>query len=359
MTTTDEIKQPLLNHIAVPPDRARVRFLDADRSEALNSQPSTLNSSPKVTCLILTYNEEARIRTALTHALQWADEVVVVDKGSTDATCQIALDMFAEVSRLNARGGAPGQSENLGQTPGFEHKPTGRVGGIPFSSQGHERYEDMVAWARHDWVWHFTPGEVPTKACIETAKHLLGDDVDLILVPMHYFSFGEHHPHSPWAGGWQPRLYHRRRVTFTGIAHDPIRPFRGMNSPGRVCRMDGPASCYVLHQTHATAESFIRSHTDYAINEAQKDTPERVLAQAFYQMQAHQHVFSSNPRLAGQHIGWQLYWLQVALHAWGKLHPTIPADYAARAKDMLALHWSTGELRTDAGLAAASNGTPS
>ena len=96
-----------------------------------------------ITCLILTYNEESRIHIALTHALAWADEVIVLDKHSTDSTREIALRMGA------------------------------RVHLIPFSRQGHERYEDMIAPATHDWVWHFTPGEVPTRRVIEEARRLL------------------------------------------------------------------------------------------------------------------------------------------------------------------------------------------
>lgn len=266
----------------------------SDQSAIPNPQ-----SAIKISCLILTYNEEHRIRTALTHALKWADEVIVLDKGSTDSTAALARGAGARVHQ------------------------------IPFSRQGHERYEDMVAPATHDWVWHFTPGEVPTPACIAKGRGMIGDHADLILVPMHYYSFGVHHPASPWAGGWQARLYNRRRVTFTGVAHDPIRSDR---QPWVMPR-DG--DCYVLHQTHSTAEAFIRSHADYAINEAQKDAPDRVLAQAIHQMQVHHRIFSSTPELQGQHIGWQLYWLMVALHAWSRMNPRIPADYHARAAESL------------------------
>ena len=37
----------------------------------------------KITALILTYNEEKRIRIAVSHALKWADEVCVVDIASS------------------------------------------------------------------------------------------------------------------------------------------------------------------------------------------------------------------------------------------------------------------------------------
>ena len=50
----------------------------------------------KVTATVITLNEEANIEAALT-SLRWADEVVVVDSGSTDATVAIARRHGARV----------------------------------------------------------------------------------------------------------------------------------------------------------------------------------------------------------------------------------------------------------------------
>lgn len=284
-----------------------------------------LPSEIKITCLILTYNEEHRIRTALTHALKWADEVIVVDKGSTDRTAEIAIQMGARVHQ------------------------------IPFSPQGHERYEDMVAPATHDWVWHFTPGEVPTPRVIYAARELVGDGVDLIRIPTKLWSFGVHDPRSPWGLGYQPRLYHKGRVRFTGVCHAPIEA-----APNRIAHVEycppgfsaikaaeakpGKAGAeeirtdpglaadsngtFVYHPTHATAASFIRSHADYAINEARRAEPDLVFAQAIHQSNAHDQAFASNPDLLCQQIAWKIYWLQTALHA-AELQRgrDIPAEY--------------------------------
>jgi len=301
---------------------------------ALNSQLSALSSSPKITCLILAYNEEARIRTALSHATRWADEVIVLDKESTDRTIEI-VHRFADDSGLSARGGAPGQSEIVGQTPGPQQRATVRVHHIPFSRQGHERYEDMVAPASNDWVWHFTPGEVPTPRVIYAAKELLAESdsqpstlnsqLALIRIPTKLWSFGVHDPRSPWGIGYQPRLYHKGRVQFTGICHYPIEA-----AENRTAMVPVGEDCYVFHPTHPTADAFIRSHADYCVNEAAKDLPERVLAQAFYQIQAHDQAFRQNPDLLCQQIAWQIYWLQTALHA-AERHRArdIPAEYRA------------------------------
>ena len=131
----------------------------------------------KVTCTILTYNEESRVRIALTHALKWADEVLVIDKGSGDNTCDIAREMGAHVYT------------------------------IPFSKQGHEDIASYCHYAMHDWVWGFTPGEVPQRKCIENALKLATDDSDVVVIPHKYYSFGQHHKDSPWYYSGQLRLF--------------------------------------------------------------------------------------------------------------------------------------------------------
>lgn len=273
-----------------------------------DSQVSNLKSEipaaprPPVTCIILAYNEAARIRFAVTHALQWADEVVVVDKSSTDDTREIATSLGA------------------------------RVAVIPFSRQGFECIATMVAQASHDWVWVFTPGEVPTKGCIAAGLRLVGDSLDLVYVPMHYFSFGIHHPASPWAGGHHPRLYHRQRVTFTGRAHDALRA-------QRVAKIEYGEDCFVLHQTHATAESFMRSHTDYMAGEAALDTPEVCINRAIRQSAAYDQVFRTHPDLLPHQLAWKLYWYGVALHAWERATESIPEAYRRRAQEMLTKEW--------------------
>jgi hypothetical protein len=240
-------------------------------------------SKPKVTCTILTYNEAARIRIALAHAFKWADEVVVVDKGSTDPTCEIAHQMGA------------------------------RIYDIRFSRQGHEDMSEYVQATSHDWIWAFTPGEA-------------------IVIPMKYYSFGLHHGKSPWSWSGQLRLFNRKRVEFTGVCHNAI-------TAKRIVRMDPNENCYILHQTHSDADSFMRAHADYMKNEAQNGTPEEVMQRAGGMIKKYGHPMAEFPELQGQLFGWQIYWLGVAMHAWFRQNPDVRDQYAKRAGEMLLLEW--------------------
>lgn len=256
----------------------------------------------KVSCLILTYNEEDRIRLPLTHALKWADEVIVADKNSGDNTRDIAEGMGAKVFS------------------------------IPFSPQGHEKHEQFVGYAKNDWVWGFTPGEVPTKEMIEAGLSMVGEARELIMIPHKYYSFGIHHRASPWSISYQPRLYNRSKVTFTGVAHEPIRANKVEHVPYSDTR-------YVLHQTHASAPDFMRSHADYMINEAQNGEPKAVIKRALDQLSAWDSAWKGNQELFPQAMGWKLYWLGVALHAWERENPETKQQYHKRALDLLDSDW--------------------
>ena len=51
----------------------------------------------KLTVCVITKNEEAKIQRCLS-SVQWADEIIVVDSGSTDQTVALATKTGAKVS---------------------------------------------------------------------------------------------------------------------------------------------------------------------------------------------------------------------------------------------------------------------
>ncbi len=265
----------------------------------------------KITCCILTYNEAERIRIALTHAFKWADEVCVIDKGSTDETRTIAENLGAKVYVMN------------------------------YTRQGHEDLVQYSSFASNDWLWCFTPGEVPTKALIERGRELVySGKYDLIRVPMMYFSFGIHHEKSPWSWSLQPRLYNRKHVVFSGQAHNPIGAERFFN-------IEPTEHIYVLHQTHSDAQGFMRAHADYMINEANQGTPEEAMARAMAWIGRFDEAFKANQELIPQAWGWKIYWLGVLLHAWERQAPSVKKQYKERAEKFLVNEWGGIQTATD------------
>jgi glycosyltransferase involved in cell wall biosynthesis len=60
-----------------------------------------MTTSPRkrlpITVVVLTYNEESNLGDCLSSVHQWADRIFVVDSGSTDGTCEVAVRLGAEL----------------------------------------------------------------------------------------------------------------------------------------------------------------------------------------------------------------------------------------------------------------------
>lgn len=272
-------------------------------------QPDAL--ATQVSCCILTYNEEHRISHALRHALKWADDVVVVDKGSTDRTREIA-----------AQAGA-------------------RVELVAFSPQGHESHEDVIGFAKHDWIFSFTPGEIPTRQLIRQTRTLLdrqADSIDGVLLPIYYFSFGHHDEtgRSPWAADFQPRVFHRRRARIRKVVHAHV----VLQRPARI---EFAPECFVLHQTHATATGFLASHAAYAEAECLDNPPDEKFRHALQMLDRFSLSHLTNDdrdALKMQALGWTAYWSQIALRCAETLaNRNVPEEYRERADRLLAQQW--------------------
>lgn len=268
-------------------------------------------STPKISCVIGTYNEEARITCALTHALQWADEVIIVDKSSTDKTPEIAARMGA------------------------------RVVTVPWSPQGHERVTETMQLPANDWVFFFTAGEIPSRGLIAAMKEAVDTlpDLALIMVPVAFFSFGINNPRSVWRNNSQFRAIHRRRASISNTVHANF----GCDPANRII-IPMTQGCYLLHQTHATVADFVRSHVDYMSAEAAgaQDLNAK-LAEAREMITANEANFSAHPEIEIHAHAWKLYWHGVALHCMEALAggPTAPIEYLARAERVLAREWAT------------------
>jgi hypothetical protein len=193
-------------------------------------------------CLVLTYNEEKRLRVFFQHVDKWAAKVVIVDKSSTDATRDIA------------------------------HAAGAAVVTIPFSKQGHERpstYHDEVvsALGGDRWIIGLTPGEIPTRKLIDSIKHAVASPtvqhVDVGLIPIKIYSFGTHDPNGPWGTSvmLQPRLYYSGRVQYEDKMHQALK----LTSASVMFNFT--ADQYVFHPTHRSFESFLNAHIDYAVGE--------------------------------------------------------------------------------------------
>lgn len=144
----------------------------------------------KVSVYIIAYNEADKIAAAV-QSVTWADEVLVLDSNSTDATAKIASELGATVKQ------------------------------IPFTTFGKLR-NDAIAACTHDWVFSLDADERCTPAArAEIEKVLAQPDADAYYVPRRNWFMGRWIRHSGWYPDYrQPQLFRKTALVFND--HDEV-----------------------------------------------------------------------------------------------------------------------------------------
>jgi glycosyltransferase involved in cell wall biosynthesis len=176
---------------------------------------------PRISAIVVCFNEEANIRACL-DSIRWCDEIVVVDSYSTDRTLEI-VRQFTE--RVFVR-----------DWPGYR-----------------EQKQFALDQARYEWVLNLDADERVSpelRAEIERELSRGEPDVDGFMIPRLVFYLGR------WwyRGGWYPdhrlRLFRREKVRWGGI-----NPHEKVLIDGRTRRLSGN----LLHFTYANASEHLET----------------------------------------------------------------------------------------------------
>lgn len=141
--------------------------------------------TPKISAVVIGYNDEPNIRACL-ESIRWADEIIFVDSYSTDATARIAAEFTDKV---------------------FQHK---------FEAFGKLRNE-AVAHASNDWIFSLDTDERATPEIRDEIRTLLsrGPDAVAYFVPRRNFFLGRWIRHCGWYPDYrQPQFFHRRHMRY-------------------------------------------------------------------------------------------------------------------------------------------------
>jgi glycosyltransferase involved in cell wall biosynthesis len=140
----------------------------------------------KISAYIIAYNEAEKIAAAVSSVL-WADEVIVADSGSTDATAAIAQSLGARVVQ------------------------------IPFSGFGDLRNRAVEA-CTHDWIFSLDADERCTPQVRDEVLKLLASQPphDAYRVPRRNFMMGRWIKGSGWYPNFrQPQLFRKGALRYT------------------------------------------------------------------------------------------------------------------------------------------------
>ena len=149
-------------------------------------------SSPKISALAITYNEEENIERYV-ESLSFADEIIIVDSFSTDATAELA-------KKYNVK---------------FLQKEF-----INFSDQRNFAIEQ----AKNDWIVFFDLDEVVTPELEEEIKRSVTEKDDTIayFVKRKFHFMGRHIRFGGWQSDKAIRVFNKNYCSYNGLVHEVI-----------------------------------------------------------------------------------------------------------------------------------------
>jgi glycosyltransferase involved in cell wall biosynthesis len=185
----------------------------------------------KISATIIAFNEERRIARAI-ESLRCADEIIVVDCGSTDRTVEIASHLGARI--------------------------------IDAPWEGYARQKNLAAGAAaHDWILSIDADEALSEALEGEIWQLKksGPDFDAYTVPRMAQYLGRWILHSGWYPDRKVRLYDRRKAQWVGeFVHESVKV------KGRV----GQLKSNLLHFTCDSLSEHLKTMDRYTTLAAQE-----------------------------------------------------------------------------------------
>ena len=148
---------------------------------------------PKLSVTIIALNEAAQVGTAIDSAA-WADEIVLVDSGSTDGTCDIARDKGATV---------------------LTREWSGWIDQKNFAAER----------ASHDWIFSLDADERIPPPLASEVRHLMTAEPSMraYRVPRVTYHLGRWIRTTDFYPDFQTRLYNRRAGTWRGkYVHESV-----------------------------------------------------------------------------------------------------------------------------------------
>lgn len=188
---------------------------------------------PKLSVVINTLNEEENIADALKSIARLADQIVVVDMKSTDATRTIAKKAGAEV---------------------YEHKRTGYV-------EPARNY--AISKAKGEWVLILDADERVTPELAKKIKDLIvSDEADYYRLPRKNIIFGKWMRYSRWWPDFNIRLFKKGSVEWSEYIHSvPTTKGKGLD-------LEAIESHALVHFHYVSIEQFIARLNRYTSMQA-------------------------------------------------------------------------------------------
>lgn len=185
-----------------------------------------------VSGVIVTLNEERRIESCVQSLFQVVDEVLVLDSGSTDQTCEIAQRFGCRVTYQSFLGSGP--QRNL-----------------------------AAELAQHDWILNLDADECLDKELTNYLKALFRgglDEAKAYAVCRKNFIGDQWIKHSGWYPDWVARLYNKKHYQFNDRSVHPALTARAQDT----IKLSG----YLLHASFRDLHDLFKKSNEFSTRTA-------------------------------------------------------------------------------------------
>jgi len=261
-----------------------------------------------IAAMLSVYNEEHRIEYVL-KTLQWCDEILILDKGSSDNTVIIAQRYGAKV---------------------FEWKNT---------EYSHNESIFLLEKCTSEWILAFTASDIMHPALAKEIKRLISISdfqYDIIYVPFRTFILGIDSKRSPWHTELKPSVYKKDSIIFNSGVHNSA----SFSSTRNFFLKKNMEFC-IFHLTHVDVETMMDRHTRYwraeasYFNDKDLKTSFKRIIHEFYNVILKRKTYL---------IGWDgimlgcaylSYFMMSFVYKWEKKHNNAPEVYRKIRNDLL------------------------
>lgn len=184
--------------------------------------------SQKISALVVSYNRASLIETCL-RALLFADEVLVVDKSSTDGTAEIARSIAS------------------------------RVISVPWSPVVEDTRAFAILKCTYDWILCLDDDEcLSVDAARFIREEVKNPRADVYMLPQRHYILGIHDERAYYWPEYQPRFFRRGTVDILPTVHGGIKP-----KTGSVYAIPPEIGACIHHLSHENVEKWIEKANRY------------------------------------------------------------------------------------------------
>jgi glycosyltransferase involved in cell wall biosynthesis len=181
-----------------------------------------------LSAFVVAWNREQFIGACL-RSLAFADEIVVIDKGSTDGTRAVAAAL------------------------------ADRVIGVPWTPTVEETREFALAQCAHDWVLFLDDDECLSVEAVRFLQaELVAPRADAYRLAQRHYILGRHDEGAYYWPDHQLRCFRRGSVAFTGTVHGGVRPLSD-----RVRTVPPETGACIHNLSHRDVAQFIEKANRY------------------------------------------------------------------------------------------------